>query len=185
MFINITKEEACSADFTDYEPLIGMVLPREGANSGTTPVHIYGRNFTRAICGELRCKFGEIESPRAMYISNNHIICEAPDISYEVLKLKNEALKSIDPVQALLKIEILSKSLVNHTTVPIMVDFGDGNFTDIGKTFTYKYDPLVPTTTSATTTTENSGDDSFASKIRASFQLTFLVLTLAILGKYL
>ena len=140
-------EEACSADFTDYEPLIGMVLPREGANTGTTPVHIYGRNFTRAICRELRCKFGDIESPRAMYISNNHIICEAPDISEYIQNLKVKASQDDDPFQALIQLESISKALVSYTTVPIMVDFGDGNFTDIGKNFTYKYEPIVPTTT--------------------------------------
>ena len=139
-------EEACSADFTDYEPLIGMVLPREGANTGTTPVHIYGRNFTRAICREFRCKFGDIESPRAMYISNNHIICEAPDISEYIQNLKVKASQN-DPFQALIQLESISKALVSHTTVPIMVDFGDGNFTDIGKNFTYKYEPIIPTTT--------------------------------------
>ena len=126
VFINITKEEACSADFTDYEPLIGMVLPREGANTGTTPVHIYGRNFTRAICGGLRCKFGEIESPKAMYISNTHIICETPDISNKLLKRKS----------------LHDNDLETHLTVPIKVDFGDGNFTDIKRNFTYKYNSI-------------------------------------------
>ena len=184
-FINTTKEEACSADFSYYEPLIGVVLPREGANTGTTPVHIYGRNFTRAICRELRCKFGDIESPRAMYISNNHIICEAPDISYEVLKLKKKALRSIDPIKSLQEIEIFSKSLVNQTTVSILVDFGDGNFTDIGKTFTYKYDSLVPTTTSATTTLAGeTGDDGIASNVRCSFELILLLLALAVLNQH-
>ena len=147
LFVNITKEEACSADFTDYEPLIGMVLPREGANTGTTPVHIYGRNFTRAICGELKCKFGEIESPRAMYISNNHIICEAPDIFESIQHQKVKASQDDDPIQALIELETISKALISHTTVPIAVDFGDGNYTDIGKNFTYKYEPIVPTTT--------------------------------------
>ena len=168
--MNETRDEACGSDFSEYEPLIGMVLPREGANTGTTPVHIYGRNFTRAICEDLRCKFGEIESPRAMYISNNHIICEAPDISEYVRQLQNKALQDADPIEALMKIEMLSKELVNHTTVPIMVDFGDGNFTDIDRTFTYKYEPFVPT---VSTTTHGAA---VASNISVSFGLVILLL---------
>ena len=120
-----------------------MVLPKEGANSGTTPVHIYGRNFTRAICGELKCKFGEIESPRALYISNNHIICEAPDISQYIKNQKAKAFEDGNHIQAVIQLEAISQALISHTTVPIMVDFGDGNYTDIGKNFTYKYEALV------------------------------------------
>ena len=82
-----------------------------------------------------------------MYISNNHIICEAPDISEYIRTQKVKASRDVDPIQALIDLEPISKALISHTTVPIMVDFGDGNFTDIGKNFTYKYEPFVPTTT--------------------------------------
>ena len=82
-----------------------------------------------------------------MYISNNHIICEAPDISEYIQNLKVKASQDHDPFQALIQLESISKALVSHTTVPIMVDFEDGNFTDIGKNFTYKYERIVPTTT--------------------------------------
>ena len=85
-----------------------------------------------------------------MYISNNHIICEAPDISQYIRDQKVKALEAVDPISALNKIESLSQALISHTTVPIMVDFGDGNYTDIGKNFTYKYDPIVMTTTVVT-----------------------------------
>ena len=158
-----------------------MVLPREGANTGTTPVHIYGRNFTRAVCKELRCKFGDIDSPRAMYISNNHVICEAPDISEYVQKLQNEALKEADPIKALVELEAVSKALVNHTTVPIMIDFGDGNFNDIDKTFTYKYETFVPTSTFVpTTTTDKVGT---ASNNRFTFGLIVVLFTVLLVTK--
>ena len=158
-----------------------MVLPREGANTGTTPVHIYGRNFTRAVCKELRCKFGDIDSPRAMYISNNHVICEAPDISEYVQKLQNEALKEADPIKALVELEAVSKALVNHITVPIMIDFGDGNFNDIDKTFTYKYETFVPTSTFVpTTTTDRVGT---ASNNRFTFGLIVVLFTVLLVTK--
>ena len=114
-----------------------MVLPQEGANTGTTPVHIYGRNFTRAICREIRCKFGDIESPGAMYISNNHIICEASDISNKFLK--KESLPDDESVQDFLELETTHQYFTTLLGVPIKVDFGDGNFVDIEKIFTYKY----------------------------------------------
>lgn len=150
-----------------------MILPVEGANTGTTPVHIYGRNFTGAICKELRCKFGELESAMVMYVSNNHIICEAPDISESVLRMKQEALESADPIRALKQMEILSKALVADISVPILVDFGDGNYNELGVNFTYKHDLLVPTTTATTTTQFQDQDQQggFATNIYASWVL--------------
>ena len=80
--------------------------------------------------------------------------------------MQRSALNEADSIEALMRLEILSKTLVNHTTVPIMVDFGAGNFTDIGKTFTYKYESFVPTTTVVA--------DS-ASNISVSLGLIFLI----------
>ncbi len=146
-------------DFSAYEPLFGMVLPKAGAHTGTTPVHIYGRNFTSAICPELRCRFGEAVSPRAQYISNNHIICEAPDISQS--ENGNQHWSGILPAEA---------------TVAIEIDFGNG-FVDTGKTYTYKYDPYVPTTT--TTTTSVGDPECNAASSQSKSQTLFAILVLA------
>ncbi len=131
-FIADVLNEACSADLSAYQPLFSTVLPREGALVGATQVHIYGRNFTRAICRELRCRFGEVDSPRAVYLSSTHIVCEAPALS--------GALKAEDATQ--------NRGGANDTTVtvPVSVDLGDGEFVYIGQDFTYKHDPNRKTT---------------------------------------
>ena len=170
MFITTTTEEACSADFSDYEPLIGMVLPREGSNTGTTPVHIYGRNFTRAICQELRCKFGDIESPRAMYITNNHIICEAPDICDKLLK--KESLPDDESAQGSLESETFNQYFTTHLSVPIKVDFGDGKFVNIERNFTYKYNSI-----SQEINFFFSSNDNNENTACALFQVFILILT--------
>ena len=170
MFVTTTKEEACSADFSDYEPLIGMVLPREGSNTGTTPVHIYGRNFTRAICRELRCKFGDIESPRAMYITNNHIICEAPDICDKLLK--KESLPDDESAQGSLESETFNQYFTTHLSVPIKVDFGDGKFVNIERNFTYKYNSI-----SQEINFFFSSNDNNENTACALFQVFILILT--------
>ncbi len=129
-----------------------MVLPREGALTGTTNVHIYGRNFTKAICKNITCYFGEEPSPKAMYISNNHVICQAPDISQNVLQYKYNPKIHPDPIQMLLAITEHSKELDAEVSVPISVDFGDGNPVEVGQNFTYKYDRYTTTTTNPSTT---------------------------------
>ena len=148
-----------------------MVLPRDGANTGTTSVHIYGRNFTSAICRKLKCKFGYIESPRAMYISNNHIICEAPDISALARKVGKEALKNHYPINTFRKIQAMSKALEIKTTVEIKVDFGDGKYIDTGKIFTYKHEPYFPTTSTFATYITTTYNTSNSPSISISFRL--------------
>ena len=81
-YISAVKDEACKAKLDANEPVVGRVFPREGAKTGGTNVHIFGRNFEKAILtickGEkVRCRFGSVESD-GLYVSNYHIICESP-----------------------------------------------------------------------------------------------------------
>ena len=82
-YISAVKDEACKAKLDANEPVVGRIFPREGAKTGGTKVHIYGRNFEKAISETLckgekvRCRFGSVES-EGLYVSNYHIICESP-----------------------------------------------------------------------------------------------------------
>ncbi len=137
-----------------------MVLPREGALTGTTNVHIYGRNFTRAICKNITCYFGEEASPKTMYISNNHIICQAPDISHNLLQNKYKSQIHPDPVQMLIAIAEHSMPLNTEVTVPVSVDFGDGTWISVGQNFTYKHEQFTTTTTPVPSSTDPDSRDS-------------------------
>ena len=80
-YIHELYQEACSLNLSGMaQPLFSRILPREGTSLESTAVHIFGRNFESGICNEenIKCMFGNMESPRAFYKSNQHIICESP-----------------------------------------------------------------------------------------------------------
>ena len=77
-FIEAVKQEVCQSDLRDNDPVFYSILPKEGAISEPTVVHVFGRNFERAVCQEIRCRFGDSESTRATYVSNHHLMCESP-----------------------------------------------------------------------------------------------------------
>ena len=113
-FIANITEEACSAVYEE-EPIFGSILPQEGPMNTLTRVHIFGRNFEKAICQSRQCRFGGSEGGEVTalyYISNNHIICESPQI--------------VTP---------------DNTAFPVYVSFDAGaSFYSTGQNFTYKED---------------------------------------------
>jgi adenosine deaminase CECR1 len=115
-YIADLKTEACSYDFTSAAlgpPSFGRILPREGANSGSTKVHIYGRNFETSICKSPKCRFGSAETP-ATYVDNTHLICDSP-----------------------------SPPDTSERTVSVAVALDGISFVETGELFTYKYSPIV------------------------------------------
>ena len=123
-YIMKTHEMACNADLDKERPTFSRILPRSGAKSGSTKVHIYGRHFEQAICKEdkLTCIFGDTESGATQYLTNQHIICEAPErFTYLQTLFTND--------------QHLSAPL----TVSVKVRFDDTVF-DTGETFTYAFD---------------------------------------------
>ena len=130
-YIAATKSVACSRQYTETPPIFARLLPRAGAISGTTKVHVFGRHFQSAICKNLLCKFGAIISTSAHYVSNTHIICLAPDTSG-----------------------------TNPGTVSVTVALDGSNFFTTGLNFTYKDAPItltLTTTAAAPVNCQNSG----------------------------
>ena len=82
-YIQEKKIIACATSFSVDEPHFGMIFPKYGAHEGTTQVHIFGRHFERAICNKVKCRFGEKDSVQARYVTQNHLICEAPEPDME------------------------------------------------------------------------------------------------------
>ena len=114
------KDEACGAELDQDEPLFSRILPRVGPAEITTNVHVFGRHFESAICRNVTCMFGTEISASAVYQTNQHILCEAPSLSEDVLE-----------------------HLRNPLTVPVYVSLG-GDFLDTGETFTY-HPGIIPT----------------------------------------
>ena len=112
------KDVACNTNFTSEDPKFGMIFPKYGANTGTTHVHIFGRHFERAICKGVQCRFGDNEPARARYVTQNHVICEAPE-------------PDMDGSEEL------------EVSVQVSLDGGESYF-DHPDTFIYKFDPIVP-----------------------------------------
>jgi len=114
-YIADMKTVACARDFTAAAgPLsFGRILPREGANNDVTRVHVYGRNFERAICKPAKCRFGSKET-LATLIDTTHLVCEAP-------KPDNTDLLTVD----------------------VAVALDGVNFVKISETFTYKYSSIT------------------------------------------
>jgi len=120
-FIVDLNEEACTRDFTGQAAAenrtvsFARILPREGARIGTTKVHVFGRNFELGICKSISCRFGTQISPAAAYVSNQHILCEAPDFGDQL-----------------------------ERTVSVFVALDGNNFVSTGFNFSYKLDPINP-----------------------------------------
>ena len=91
------------------------ILPREGAISGMTKIHVLGRNFEQAICQTPLCQFGSSLPPSAAtYVSNHHIVCQAPDCA----------------------------GCSTNTTIPLYIAFDGKTFVNTNLNFTYKYPPM-------------------------------------------
>lgn len=121
-----TKTVACTRNFTgeaareNRTVTFGGILPKSGAKSGTTKVHVFGRNFEVGICRNISCNFGTRASPSAKYISNQHIICQSPDFGDQQVR-----------------------------TVAVSVSLDGVNFQATGFNFTYEHDLITTTTTGA------------------------------------
>ena len=116
-YIQEKKDLACTTNFTAENPTFGMLFPQYGANIGTTHVHVFGRHFERAICHEVKCRFGGTESVTAQYVTQNHLICEAPEPD----------MGDADEVEV---------------DVEVSLDGGE-TYYDHPHTFIYKYEPYV------------------------------------------
>jgi len=123
-YIGSKKTEACNRDYRSdganegRTPSFARLLPREGSREPGTRVHIFGKNFERAICKEnlLRCRFGSLESQEAVYISNEHIICVTPDAGV---------------------------SGSSQLSVDVSVTLDGTNYIDTNLAFTYPYDQFT------------------------------------------
>ena len=113
-YIAKMSAEACSEDFADRTATFGQILPTEGALTGKTKVHVFGRNFEVGMCKTITCQFGDLPASPGFYISNQHIICEAP---------ANEGGQA--------------------QTVPVSVVLGEEEPLDTGFTFSYKFPSLT------------------------------------------
>lgn len=129
-YIQDMMTEACEETF-DANPSFIRIIPREGALEGTTNVHIYGREFYAGICKDIKCRFGENESP-ASFISPNQIACEAPDVS--TLLLTRGQRGAVHLYQE------------EEISVDVYVSFDGTSFVDTNQIFTYRHDPIVPPT---------------------------------------
>lgn len=138
------KTAACARDYTregeteKRAPSFARILPREGARKAGTRVHVFGRNFEKAICKEqnLRCRFGNMESTEAIYVTNEHIICVTPDSG----------------VQA-----------GSSVAVEVSVRLDGSNYLSTNQNFTFMHDIFTTTTTqpSVNTATAASHNMSF------------------------
>ena len=83
-YIQTKKTEACSRNFANEAAnegrsvIFAQILPKEGAITGSTKVHIFGRNFEVGMCNDIVCQFGNKLPTKGFYISNQQIICESP-----------------------------------------------------------------------------------------------------------
>ncbi len=122
-----------------------MILPKQGPVGRNISIHIYGRNFTRGMCKQIRCMFDakdthgtqemssthpeiRIKSISAEYISDSHIICTAPD-PREALATKAPHIRTTDNREGA------------KLSVKVSVDLGDGiGYRDTGLEFTYIFE---------------------------------------------
>ena len=124
-YIQQKKEHACGLDLEPDDVTFARLFPREGALRGMTNVHVFGRHFEGAICREVRCKFGDFAATAGHYVSQNHLLCSAPDP------------------------EVDEELVVD---VEVSLDGGD-TFLPLNQTFTYKHEPFTTTLTTELTTT--------------------------------
>ncbi len=162
-FINDIYDEACDAELKHLEPLFASVLPTLGATTGTTKVHIFGRHFERAICQDVTCHFGNVKSSSSKYISNIHILCEAPDVS----TMRHKLYAGDD--------DIIFDSKTGDILVEIKINLGDNIIREVGQNFTYKYASLISTTPSPNTGSGITSQGSFGTLLAFIFAYMFLV----------
>ncbi len=136
-FINDVYDEACDAELKQSEPHFASVLPTVCATTATTKVHIFGRHFERAICREVTCYFGDVKSPSSRYISNVHILCEAPGAS----TMRHKLYEGDDDY-------LIFDSKTDEIMVEMKINLGDSILREVGQNFTYKYAVLINTTSS-------------------------------------
>ena len=119
-YIKSKKLEACGRDYTSEarnegrDVIFAQILPKQGAIIGTTKVHLFGRNFEVGICRSIVCQFGSMNSTQAVYISNQHIVCQAPDFGDG-----------------------------KNRTVPVSITLDGNNFINTGFNFTYMFEPIT------------------------------------------
>ncbi|ELU04955.1 hypothetical protein CAPTEDRAFT_218760 [Capitella teleta] len=79
-YIATIYDEACAATLDAVQPSFARILPRTGPMFKSIRVQIFGKHFERGICNEesIKCRFGDIESVEAKYITNQEITCVLP-----------------------------------------------------------------------------------------------------------
>ncbi len=125
IFVNNIKNQACGNDYSNSSAKFSRVFPTYGSKTVPTNVTIYGRNFERAICLEVMCKFGAVVARQSIYVTNYKIVCETtPPASQD------------------------TETLID-VTVPVSVSLdGGSSFTVVGN-FTYNYDTVPDLNSSA------------------------------------
>jgi len=78
LFVGKIKTQACSSDLTANAPIFGKVFPQTVPLDRQTNVTVYGRNFERAICKGVVCKFGNQPAAKSIYVTNFKIVCVSP-----------------------------------------------------------------------------------------------------------
>ena len=128
---------------------------KEGAITGSTKVHIFGRNFEIAICHTIVCQFGSKNSTPGLYISNQHITCLAPDY---------------DGV---------------NTTQPVSVMLDGRHFLKTGFSFSYKFTPIQAPTFADYDVLASSPKPSKSTIPRPRYPIVTLLFIAAIITNYL
>ena len=79
-FITVINDEACHCPNNCYakDPQYKRIFPSIAPTNKQINITIFGRNFQRAICNKIVCKFDNIQSQFTKYVTNYRIICEVP-----------------------------------------------------------------------------------------------------------
>lgn len=77
LFITNTKQEACQLTFNDTPSFVSSIFPQEGPIGGGKNVNVFGRNFHRAICKTIYCRFGSTTT-KGTLIYDHLINCPSP-----------------------------------------------------------------------------------------------------------
>lgn len=76
-YISEMTNEACNTSFSTSKAAVYSIFPTEGSVYNSTTVRVFGRHFQAAICQQIICRFGNLQSA-GRYVYNSMIMCEAP-----------------------------------------------------------------------------------------------------------
>jgi adenosine deaminase CECR1 len=80
-FTATVKAKACSTNFKadNTNVTFGKIFPRQVTDhQPINNITVYGRNFHTAICQKVVCKFNDVISEYARYITNFKLVCQLP-----------------------------------------------------------------------------------------------------------